>query len=138
MNSKYHLSEAEQHEADILVAKQAEQPALLKHYVIGFVGSLVLTLTAYLLSVNHIINNRSLLFIVLAILAFSQFILQLFFFLHVGREFPPRLKLMLTSFMILVVFILVGGSVWIMFSLNGRVMPSQQQMIKYMNSQNSL
>ena len=137
MNAKYHLSATHQHEADVLVSPQAQHPALFKHYVIGFVGSLVLTLSAYFLTVHHV-GNRNLLFAILAVLAFSQFILQLFYFLHVGREFPPKFKLMLTAFMILVVTILVGGSLWIMFSLNGRVMPSQQQMVKYMNSQDNL
>ena len=137
MNPKYHLSSASSQEADMLHSPQAQHLTRLKHYVIGFIGSLILTLSAYFLSVHHV-GNHNLLLIGLAILAFAQFILQLFYFLHVGHEFPPRLKLMLTCFMILVVTILVGGSLWIMFSLNNRVMPSTQQMVKYMNSQNSL
>ncbi|MCL4357316.1 cytochrome C oxidase subunit IV family protein [Patescibacteria group bacterium] len=74
----------------------------------------------------------------LAVLTLIQFLVQLFFFLHVGREFSPRFKLMMTTFMILVVIILVGGSLWIMHSLNGRVMPSTKQKEQYMNAQDNL
>ncbi|MGH7233987.1 MAG: cytochrome o ubiquinol oxidase subunit IV [Candidatus Saccharimonadales bacterium] len=136
MNAKYHLVNKEPPSSDTLIAEH-EHPALLKHYVIGFVASLILTLSAYLITVNHA-GNKWLLFMILAALAFAQFIVQLFYFLHVGREFPPRLKLLLTCFMVLVVTILVGGSLWIMFNLNNRVMPSTTQMERYMNSQDNL
>ncbi len=137
MNAKYHhVTKPVPAPSSVLISEH-QPPAKFKHYVIGFVSSLILTISAYLITVNHA-GNKWLLFIILAVLALTQFIVQLFFFLHVGREFPPRFKLMLTAFMILVVLILVGGSLWIMFNLNGRVMPSTRQMEKYMNSQDNL
>lgn len=75
--------------------------------------------------------------IILAVLALSQFVLQLVYFLHVGKEFSPRLKLLVTIFMVMIVFILVAGSIWIMNNLNGRMM-THSNMVKYMNSQDGL
>jgi cytochrome o ubiquinol oxidase operon protein cyoD len=122
----------------VLVSLHQPEQTNLKNYIIGFIASLALTLIAYFITQYHTSGGRTLLFWALSVLALSQFLIQLFFFLHVGREFPPRYKLMITSFMILVVLILVGGSLWIMHSLDGRVMPTTQQMIKYMNSQDNL
>ncbi len=121
-----------------LVSEHQPEQAKFKSYIIGFIASLALTMSAYFITYYHVSGGRALLFGALSVLALSQFLIQLFFFLHVGREFPPRYKLMITSFMILVVLILVGGSLWIMHSLNGRVMPSTNQMVKYMNSQDNL
>ncbi len=134
---KYHLSGNEPQDSEALVEVQEERPVLLKHYIIGFISSLILTLVAYIITINHV-ADRNILFIILALLALGQFLLQMFYFLHVGREFSPKFKLLMASFMSLVVIILVGGSLWIMFNLDGRVMPTQSQMVKYMNSQNSL
>ena len=139
-HSKYHITETDPCEKNPVIAEvQDQKPFLLSHYVIGFVGSLILTLSAYFITIHvHSANGRGIAFAVLALLAFTQFVLQLYFFLHVGHEFPPRFKLLMTSFMILVVCILVGGSLWIMYNLSNRVMPSQAQMIKYMNAQDNL
>ena len=122
---------------EVLVSEHQPDDARFKHYVIGFIGSLVLTLCAYLLTYYHV-AGRNLLFFLLAGLALTQFTVQLFFFLHVGKEFSPKYKLMMTGFMLLVVIILVGGSLWMMFNLNSRVMPSTKQMERYMNSQSNL
>jgi heme/copper-type cytochrome/quinol oxidase subunit 4 len=43
---------------------------------------------------------------------------QLFFFLHIGRESKPRLNAAAFLFATLVVTILVAGSLWIMDNLN--------------------
>ena len=122
---------------DILVSQHQPENATLKNYVIVFVSSIVLTMSAYLLTYYHA-GGRSLLFGLLAVLALIQFSVQLIFFLHVGKEFSPRLKLIVTLFMILVVLIIVGGSLWIMYNLNHRVMPSTKQMVQYMNREDNL
>ncbi len=122
--------------ADVMVSLHQPEEATLKKYVIGFTGSLVLTFGAYLLT-QYGALSKPVMIIVLAILALSQFVLQLIYFLHVGKEFSPRLKLLVTIFMVLIVFILVAGSIWIMDNLKGRMM-SQSNMVKYMNSQNGL
>lgn len=122
---------------DVLVARHQPEPANLKSYIIGFISSIALTLAAYLLTYYHA-AGRDVLFGLLAALAVVQFSIQLIYFLHVGKEFSPRLKLIVMFFMIMIVGILVGGSLWIMSNLNGRVMPSTKQMTRYMNDQDNL
>ena len=121
---------------DILVSRDQPESATLKNYIIGFSSSIVLTLCAYLIARADMFK-KPLMIGLLAVLALSQFIVQLIYFLHVGKEFSPRLKQIVMFFMIMVVVILVGGSIWIMNSLTGRMM-NTKQMIQYMNNQDNL
>lgn len=122
---------------DVFSSTHQPEAATLKRYVIGYVGSLILTISAYSV-VRYGIFNKYVLMLIIGLLALIQFVLQLNLFLHVGKEFSPKLKLLVMSFMLLIVFILVGGSLWIMYSLNNRMMPTTAQEIKYMNSQGNL
>lgn len=108
-----------------------------KAYIIGFVSSISLSLIAYSLVAGHILASWTLIF-TLGGLAFVQCALQLFFFLHLGQESRPRWRLGVFLFMLLIILIIVVGSVWIMHSLNTRMMPSTQDMKNYMNSQAGL
>jgi cytochrome o ubiquinol oxidase operon protein cyoD len=86
-------------------------------YVIGFALSVILTLAAYG-SVTHHVFGRTGLIAVIFVLAAVQLMVQLMFFLHLGREGKPRLNLMTFVFMLIVLIIIVGGSLWIMNNLN--------------------
>lgn len=121
---------------DVLVSNHQPDSASLRSYLIGFISSLFITLSAYFLARNHLLTKPYMI-ILLAVLALSQFMIQLIYFLHVGQEFSPRLKLIVMSFMIMIVIILVGGSIWIMHNLNGRVMTTKQ-MEQYMTDENVL
>lgn len=112
-----------------------ETQATVQLYTIGFVGSLFLTITAYLLVVHHMFS-RHLLIAVVALLAIVQFVVQLLYFLHLGRESKPRWKLGVFFFMLLVVILVVFGSLWIMSNLNYRMTPAQVN--QYLNNQNGL
>jgi len=121
--------------SNVVVSEHETNEATLRAYVSGFVASLVLTLTAYLLVVNHKLTHRLLIAAIVA-LALTQFLVQLVFFLHLGRETRPRWKLAVFLFMIMVILILVFGSLWIMNNLNYRMTP--EQINNYMNSQAGL
>jgi cytochrome o ubiquinol oxidase subunit IV len=95
----------------------------LTSYIIGFLLSLVLTLAAYFLVEKQWFDRWTLILVITA-LAIVQMIVQLFFFLHLGNESKPRWNLHSFLFMALVVVVLAGGSLWIMYSLDVRVMPA--------------
>lgn len=112
------------------------QQASLWSYVTGFVLSLYLTTSAYLLVVHHTLARRNLLAAITG-LALAQFAVQLLFFLHLGQESRPRWRLVVFSFMVLVVAILVFGSLWIMSNLNYH-MTSPTAINKYIHNQDGL
>lgn len=115
--------------------KTTETHGSLLSYVSGYVLSLYLTITAYVMVTHHLFSNHGLVAAVV-ILALIQFLVQLLFFLHLGRETKPRWKLFVLLFMVMVVLILVFGSLWIMDNLNYRMTPAQIN--QYMQSQDDL
>lgn len=117
------------------VSEHESSQLSLSKYIIGFVSSVVLTATAYLLATRGRADSNVLVGL-LAGLAIVQFLVQMVFFLHVGEERKPRWKLMVMWLMLAVVLILVGGSIWIMNNLNYRMTPQQQE--QYLRSQDSL
>lgn len=90
-----------------------------KPYVVGFVASTVLTLTAYTLVVTTAFSGWTLFYVIIA-LAVIQLLVQVIYFLHLGREEKPRWKLITFLFSVMVVFIVVVGSLWIMNNLDYR------------------
>ena len=101
----------------------------LATYVVGFVLSVLLTLVAFWLVGTHRLGGSEALFAIFG-LALLQFCVQVLCFLHLAGDKRPRFKLMAFMFMILVVIILAGGSLWIMDNLNYHMMaplsPAQQ------------
>ncbi|HEY4160891.1 MAG TPA: cytochrome C oxidase subunit IV family protein [Candidatus Saccharimonadales bacterium] len=117
------------------VSEHGEQSLTYGKYVGGFLGSVFLTLCAYWVAV-HGTARPGVLEVSLAILAVVQFVMQMLLFLHVGEERGPRWKLAAAGFMLGIILILVGGSLWIMNNLNTRMTPAQ--MDQYLRSQDSL
>lgn len=95
-----------------------KQHGSVRSYTIGFIASLILTGTAFWVVERAGNSSSQEIIATIFILAIMQLIVQLIFFLHLGREEKPRLNLMVFSFMLLVVGIIVGGSLWIMSNLN--------------------
>jgi cytochrome o ubiquinol oxidase operon protein cyoD len=119
----------------VVVGQHDTARGTMASYVAGYIFSIYLTITAYLAVYNHLFSNTSLTVIIVG-LALIQFVGQLVFFMHLGKETKPRWKLAVTLFMIMVVAILVGGSLWIMSSLKYNMTPTQEQ--NYMNNQQGL
>lgn len=104
-------------------AHEGQAPGNTASYVAGFVLSLLLTLTAYWLVLQHKNSHQPLfshrfLIITIIVLAVTQLFVQLVFFLHLDSESRPRWNLLVTSLAAIVVLILVLGSLWIMNNLN--------------------
>lgn len=94
-------------------------------YVIGFVLSLALSLVAYFLVAKQMLSSQSVVIWIIG-LAVAQLLVQLTFFLHLGRESKPRWNLIVLLFALLVLLILVLGSLWIMNNLNYHVDSPQE------------
>lgn len=109
----------------------------LVSYSVGFVISIALTITAYMLVMDQLLSAWTTA-IIICLLAIIQLVIQLVFFLHLGHESRPRWKIMALLSTVIILVIIVGGSIWIMFDLDSRMMMSPTDMIKYMNRQSGL
>lgn len=99
-------------------------------YVIGFILSIALTLTAYAVVTSRAVMGVWLM-ITLAALALTQVVVQLIFFLHLGNEPKPRWKLAAFLSMLVVLVIIVGGSLWIMYHLDYNMMHMPREELQH-------
>jgi cytochrome o ubiquinol oxidase operon protein cyoD len=91
----------------------------LKAYVIGFVLSIVLTIIPLVLVLNNMMSKAVLIGTIL-IMAVLQFLVQLFFFMHIREGEKPQYNVMALILGIVFVITIVAGSIWIM-SFNSQV-----------------
>jgi cytochrome o ubiquinol oxidase operon protein cyoD len=114
------------HHEDSLKEIKKEWHGSLKSYVIGLITSLILTTLSFLLVLTHALSAIILVYTLIG-LAITQAIAQLLLFLHVGQEEKPRWEALTFYFMLLVLFIIAIGSIWIMYDLNNRTMLNMAQ-----------
>ena len=100
-----------------------------KSFIRGFLLSVGLTLAAYFAVVNHLLSGV-LLIIFIVTLAFAQLVVQLLFFLHMGRESKPHWNLMAFLVTFSVILIVILASIWIMNHLHYNLM-SPEEMNRY-------
>ena len=85
----------------------------VRSYVTGFILSLVFTLIPYYLVVNKTVHGYLLTAIILGF-GVLQMIVQVVFFLHLGREKKPRFNLFFLVSTVGIIVLVVGASIWIM------------------------
>ena len=93
----------------------------VKTYAIGFILSVILTLIPFGLVMYPTLPKSITLMIVLAF-AVSQVLVHLVYFLHLDRSKEQRENVIAFVFAGLVIVLLVGLSLWIMFSIHTYMM----------------
>jgi cytochrome o ubiquinol oxidase operon protein cyoD len=106
-------------------------PLSLKSYLFGLLLCVILTLAAYFLTTQKMLSGRDTVIVIVA-LGILQAAIQLIFFLHLSTDKRAYWNTLIFFFMTLFTGILVIGSLWIMFNLDQRVMPSEKEMEEYM------
>ncbi len=92
-----------------------------RSYAAGFILSIVLTVISFGLVVNGHLPRSSMILGLLGA-AVVQMLVHLHYFLHLDRSSSARWNVLALLFTLLIMFIFVGGSIWIMFDLNYRMM----------------
>jgi cytochrome o ubiquinol oxidase operon protein cyoD len=95
-----------------------------RSYVIGFILSLIFTAIPYYLVVNKTISGTALLATILGV-GVLQMIIQIVFFLHLGRGPKPFYNIVFFAFTVVTILVVVGGSIWIMNHLNYNMAPTE-------------
>jgi len=93
----------------------------LKAYIIGLVLSLIFTIGSFAIVKDHSLPNSAI-FILLTILAVAQLIAQVVFFLRMNVSAEGLWNSMPFIFTLIIVFVLVCGSLWIMYNMNYNMM----------------
>ncbi|GAC1386474.1 MAG: hypothetical protein NVS1B7_4740 [Candidatus Saccharimonadales bacterium] len=105
--------------------KPSTEHGSLHSYIIGLIFSLVLTGIAYVLVSKHLVSGSLLLYMILG-LAVTQMIVQISFFLHLGRGPKPNWNLYFFIGTIGIVLVVVGGSILIISNLHYNMRPVEQ------------
>lgn len=87
-----------------------------KSYAIGFILSIILTLTSFYLVSTGAFSTLHL-YIAVGVLALIQLFVQLVFFLHLSTHSKASWNLLSFLFALLMVLIFVLGTLWIMYNL---------------------
>ena len=108
-------------------ASEASEPSGVLVYTIGLVLAVLLTATSFWVA------NTSLLWgpgvsMGLIVLAIAQMGVHLVFFLHITTGPDNTNNVLALAFGLLVVFLVIAGSVWIMTNLNDNMMPPVELM----------
>ena len=92
----------------------------LRSYLVGFVLAVVLTAIPFYLVATHALPPSRLM-IVIAVAAVLQILVHLRFFLHINFTTTPKENLLALAFTAVLLFLMVGGSLWIMIDLHSRM-----------------
>jgi cytochrome o ubiquinol oxidase subunit IV len=104
---------------------QDHEHGTMQSYIVGFLLSLVFTFIPYYLVVNQTVSGTTLLVTILAF-AVLQMIIQVTFFLHLGRGPKPDWNLFFFIATVGIILVVVGGSIMIMNNLYHNMMPADQ------------
>ena len=99
----------------------------VRGYLIGLGLSVLATVVAFLLPGTTLVWQPSIP-AALIVLAIAQIGVHIVFFLHITTRPDSLNNVMALAFGVLVVFVLIVGSVWIMSNLNENMMPVQRTM----------
>jgi cytochrome o ubiquinol oxidase operon protein cyoD len=92
-----------------------------KPYLIGFALAVLLSAIPFGLVAAGVLSPIATL-VVIAILAIVQVLVHLRYFLHLDLKESPRENLLAIAFAAVLIFLMVGGSLWIMLDLRIRMM----------------
>jgi cytochrome o ubiquinol oxidase operon protein cyoD len=99
----------------------------LLSYLIGLGLAVLLTATSFFVAGTDLVWQPSIP-VALIVLAIAQMGVHLVFFLHITTEPDNTNNVLALAFGVLIVFLVIGGSLWIMAHLNHNMMPMDQIM----------
>ena len=99
-----------------------------RSYVVGLALASLLTVTSFYVSRTSLVWSPSIP-VALSVLAVAQMGIHLVFFLHISSGPDSTNNVMALAFGVLIVFLLIAGSLWIMSHLNSN-MPSMEQVMQ--------
>jgi cytochrome o ubiquinol oxidase subunit IV len=119
----------ELHPADL--APGEERDVSVKYRVYGYLVGLglavLLTATSFFIAGTDLVWQPSIP-VAIIVLAIAQMGVHLVFFLHITTGADNTNNVMALAFGLLIVFLVIGGSLWIMDHLNQNMMPMDQIM----------
>ena len=99
-----------------------EPTANFLSYTTGFGLAVLLTIASFVVSQTNLLWAPGVA-VGLVVLAFAQIGVHLVFFLHIGTGPDHTNNILALAFGLLIAFLVIGGSCWIIANLNANMMP---------------
>lgn len=95
----------------------------LYDYVVGFVLSVILTAIPFWLVMAKVIDDKTVLSLILLGIGAVQIVVHMVYFLHMTPKAEGGWNMMALLFTLVLVVITMAGSMWVMFHLHSNMMP---------------
>jgi len=102
--------------------EEHEPTASYLSYTAGLGLAILLTIASFIVSQTNLLWAPGIP-VGLVVLAFAQIGVHLVFFLHLGSGPDSTNNILALAFGVLIAFLIIAGSVWIITNLNSNVMP---------------
>lgn len=93
----------------------------IKSYFTGFVLALILTFISFALVMSRVLGHWATLAGIFSAAA-VQILVHLHYFLHLDTSSEMQWNLLAALFTLVILFIFIGGSLWIMYDLHWRML----------------
>jgi cytochrome o ubiquinol oxidase subunit IV len=123
------MSEVDLHQPDLAPGDEEQTSVRLRvfGYVVGLGLAILLTATSFFIAGTDLVWQPSIP-VAIIVLAIAQMGVHLVFFLHITTGADNTNNVLALAFGLLIVFLVIGGSLWIMSHLNQHMMPMDQLM----------
>jgi cytochrome o ubiquinol oxidase subunit IV len=117
------------HKSDVAPGDEKQTSVRLRvlGYLVGLGLAILLTATSFFVAGTDLVWQPSIP-VAITVLAIAQMGVHLVFFLHITTGPDNTNNVMALAFGLLIVFLVIGGSLWIMDNLNQNMMPLEQLM----------
>ena len=122
--------ELQQHQPDVAPGDEEEHVSVrlrVLGYVVGLGLAILLTATSFFIAGTDLVWQPSIP-VAIIVLAIAQMGVHLVFFLHITTGPDNTNNVMALAFGLLIIFLVIGGSLWIMANLNHNMLPMDQIM----------
>ncbi len=105
--------------------------ASLKGYLTGFVLAAVLTVIPFWLVMDHVIADAAVASTIILGLAAVQIVVHVVYFLHMDTTSEHGWNMLALIFTAVLVTIVLGASIWVMYTENANMMPMASQALHH-------
>ena len=104
----------------------------LKSYMTGFVLSAVLTAIPFWLVMAHVIEDSQIAALAVMGIGFVQIVVHMVYFLHMNTKSEGGWTMLALIFTVVMVAITLAGSIWVMYHMNGNMLPMKPADMSHM------
>jgi cytochrome o ubiquinol oxidase operon protein cyoD len=93
-------------------------------YMLGFMASVFLTAIPFWLVMGDVFSSRNTTVLIILAFALVQILVHMVYFLHMNFQSEGGWTMLSLIFTVVLLFITLAGSLWVMYHMNVNMMPS--------------